>query len=135
MSARTLKGHHTTVVAHMPTAHREYAAWTPAAPRALGRADRPGHRRGGRRDPRAARVHPEQGFRACLGLLRLGERYGAERLEAACRRAQQLGACRYQQRRIDPAAAVSIASPCRNNPRLDLPHSRTTMCAGPRYFH
>jgi transposase len=35
----------------------------------------------------AARPHPEQGFRSCLGIIRLGDRYGTERLEAACRRA------------------------------------------------
>lgn len=35
----------------------------------------------------AGRAHPEQGYRASLGLMRLGARYGAERLEAACGRA------------------------------------------------
>ena len=33
------------------------------------------------------RTHPEQGFRAALGVMRLFREYGAERLEAACRRA------------------------------------------------
>ena len=33
-----------------------------------------------------AKPHPEQGFRACLGILRLEKSYGAQRLEAACRR-------------------------------------------------
>ena len=32
----------------------------------------------------AERPHPEQGYRSCLGILRLGKRYGDERLEAAC---------------------------------------------------
>lgn len=35
----------------------------------------------------ASKEHPQQGFRACLGVLRLGDKYGAERVEAACRRA------------------------------------------------
>ena len=43
-----------------------------------------------------SRPHPEQGYRACLGLLRLGERYGPPRLEAACARALQVGAISYQ---------------------------------------
>jgi hypothetical protein len=30
-----------------------------------------------------SRSHPEQGFRACLGILRLVRSYGRERLEAA----------------------------------------------------
>ena len=38
------------------------------------------------------RRHPEQGFRACLGVMRLGKEYGAERLEAACARALALAA-------------------------------------------
>lgn len=35
----------------------------------------------------AERPHPEQGFRACLGILRLGKRFGEDRLEKACARA------------------------------------------------
>ena len=34
----------------------------------------------------ADRPHPEQGFRACLGILALARSYGSERLDAACRR-------------------------------------------------
>ena len=34
-----------------------------------------------------SRPHPEQGYRTCLGIIRLGKRYGEPRLEAACRRA------------------------------------------------
>ncbi len=37
------------------------------------------------------RPHPEQGYRACLGLLNLAKTYGEQRLEAACRRALTLG--------------------------------------------
>lgn len=37
------------------------------------------------------RPHPEQGYRACLGLLNLSGTYGEERLEAACRRALAIG--------------------------------------------
>ena len=37
------------------------------------------------------RPHPEQGYRACLGLLNLSRAYGEERLEAACRRALTIG--------------------------------------------
>ena len=35
--------------------------------------------------------HPESGRRACLGLMRMGEKYGDERLEAACARALAIG--------------------------------------------
>jgi transposase len=40
------------------------------------------------------RAHPEQGYRACLGVLNLSRSYGAKRLNAACARALQLKALR-----------------------------------------
>jgi hypothetical protein len=39
-----------------------------------------------------AKPHPEQGFRACLGILRLERTYGSQRLEAAARRGNDIGA-------------------------------------------
>ena len=33
------------------------------------------------------RPHPEQGFRSCIGILRLAREYGEARLDAACARA------------------------------------------------
>ncbi len=44
----------------------------------------------------ASRPHPQQGFRSCLGIMRLGKSYGTARLEAACRRALTIGACSYK---------------------------------------
>jgi transposase len=116
----------------MPTAHREYAAWTPqrlvrwAAQTGPATAAVVG-------EILATRVHPQQGFRACLGLLRLGERYGSDRLEAACRRAQQLGAYRYRsvesilQRGLD-------RQPLPEQPALDLPTAHDHV-RGPGYYH
>jgi hypothetical protein len=43
-----------------------------------------------------SRKHPELGYRSCLGVLRLGNRYSNERLEAACRRALAMNVCSYQ---------------------------------------
>ncbi len=40
-----------------------------------------------------SKPHPEMGYRSCLGILRLGQRYSSERLEAAARRAVSTGAC------------------------------------------
>ena len=71
----------------------------------------------------ATRVHPQQGFRSCLGILRLSERYGGERLEAACEHALQVGAASYrsvrsillvgldrrQEPTAEPAASRSLA--------------------------
>ena len=43
-----------------------------------------------------SREHPEQGYRSCLGILRLGKLYGRDRLEAASKRALAIGAASYK---------------------------------------
>lgn len=43
----------------------------------------------------AQRRHPQQAFRAAMGIIRLGKLYGNERLEAACRRAYVMNAISY----------------------------------------
>jgi hypothetical protein len=40
--------------------------------------------------------HPEQGYRACLGLMRLTRGYDTARMEAACGRALALDSCSYK---------------------------------------
>lgn len=86
-----LKGRHTTVAEHMPKAHREYAEWTPQ--RLLAWAGKAGPATAAVIEQiMAQRLHPQQGFRSALGIMRLGKQYGDDRLEAACARAEQLGA-------------------------------------------
>jgi len=89
------RGRHTTITEHMPKAHQAYLEWTP--PRLI--------RWAGKTGPSTAelvetimrsRAHPQQGFRACLGLMRLGKTHGAERLEAACQRALTIGGLSYK---------------------------------------
>ncbi len=103
-----IKGRHTTAPEHMPEAHRQMGDWTPE--RLVRWAEKTG--------PATAalistvmreRRHPQQAYRACLGILRLGKHYGDARLEAACRRALTLGTHRYRsiasilERRLDEA--------------------------------
>ena len=89
------RGRHTTVAQHMPSGHRAYAEWTPqrlvrwAEQSGPATTELIGH-------ILATRVHPQHGFRSCLGIMRLGQRYGDARLEAACRRALALGAHAYK---------------------------------------
>ena len=45
---------------------------------------------------RKERQHPQQAYRSCLGILRLGNHYGEGRLEAACRRAFAAGIYSYK---------------------------------------
>src|SRR5271165_6011824 len=85
---------HTTVSEHMPSSHRRYAGWTVERIREDAR----------RIGPATAalceqilesRPHPEQGYRACLGIVRLARSFGPERLEAAAERAIEIGARTY----------------------------------------
>jgi transposase len=90
-----VRGRHTTVSAHMPHSHQQHLAWTPA------RLIRWGRTLGPAVEALVttmldARAHPEQGYRSCLGLLRLGKQYGEERLDAACARALAGGARSYR---------------------------------------
>jgi transposase len=122
---------HTTVREHMPSSHQRYADWTPERLR----------RQAGEigRNTSALveiilreRAHPEQGFRACVGIVRLAKSYGRERLEAACARALDIGARSYssvnsilkndldRRRPVTPADGPAIAH---DNIR------------GPTYFH
>lgn len=68
----SLPGQHTTQTAHMPKAHQQYAEWTPE--RVIRWAEQTGAATGHVVSTiLAARAHPQQGFRACLGILRLGK--------------------------------------------------------------
>lgn len=89
------RGGHTTVADHMPSSHRAHAKWT--AERILRWISKTGPlTRQVAESILASRLHPEQGFRSCLGLIRLAERVGNERMENACRRALRVGATRYK---------------------------------------
>ncbi len=72
-----------TIPDHMPDSHRFQAEWTPE--RLIKWAGKVG--------PNTSeyitkvmqtRPHPEQGFRSCLGILKLGDTYGGKTLEKAC---------------------------------------------------
>ncbi len=94
-SRSLLKGRHTTVAEHMPKSHRQYAEWTPQ--RLIRWAEKTGAATAGVvQTILARRAHPQQGYRSCLGIMRLGKSFGEDRLEAACRRALKLGSCSYK---------------------------------------
>ena len=89
------KGRFTTVKEHMPKAHQEYAEWSPE--RLIRWAEKTGpYTAKWVECVLASRPHPEQGFRTCMGVMRLGGKCGSERLEAACRRALHLNALTYK---------------------------------------
>lgn len=84
------RGKHTTLPEHMPESHRRHMQWTPGRLLNWGQKIGPGTRAVVQWQLEN-RPHPEQGYRACLGLLNLAKTYGEERLEAACRRALTIG--------------------------------------------
>lgn len=89
------RGMHTTIPEHMPSHHRFRADWT--RERVLAWAGKSGDSVRQVADAiMAGRMHPEQGFRACMGLISLGKRFGTSRLEAACARAVEAKAFTYQ---------------------------------------
>ena len=89
------QGRFTTEPPHMPEAHRRHAEWTPG--RIVAWAERTGPATAGLVTAiMAGRPHPEQGFRSSLGIMRLGRRYGDERLEAAAVRALAIRAHSYR---------------------------------------
>ena len=125
------RGAHTTVAEHMPKAHRAHAQWTPARLQSWG-ATIGAHTAQIVEHLLQSKSHPEQAYRACLGLLALARQYGNERLEAAS------------------ALAVNLNSPTRKSvlsilrsgrdqqsngakDELDLPEHANVR--GPDYYH
>jgi len=118
-----IKGKPSTLKEHMPSHHKRYqelyVEWTPD--RVIGWAKQIG--------PCVAaavtaimesKAHPEQGFRSCLGVIRLARTWGNDRVETACQRAISLNACSYKyiklilegggdQRPVTKQLTVSIA--------------------------
>jgi transposase len=122
---------HITVRDHMPSSHQRYVDWTPERIK----------RQAGEIGSNTAafveiimreRTHPEQGFRASIGIMQLVKSYGRERVEAACARALEIGARSY----------TSVKSILKNNLDAKRPASAADGPAiehnnirGPGYFH
>jgi transposase len=90
----SVRHRHTTISEHMPSAHRRYAEWTPA--KMMSEAAKIGPATIALVEAiMKAKPHPEQGFRSCLGIMRLVKTYGAARVEAASQRGNDIGATTY----------------------------------------
>jgi transposase len=112
-------GGFTTEPGHRPKSHQRHVEWSPD------RLVRWGLSVGSATGTLVQRIleskpHPEQGYRACLGLLRLGKQYTSVRLEAACFRALRSGATRYGS--VKPILEHGLDQvPIEDQTRLDLP--------------
>jgi transposase len=90
-----VKGRPTTDKAHMPEAHAKHLEWTPERLISWGRKIGDSCARAVR-EIIESKPHPEQGYRACLGIMRLSRDYGSLRLNAACERALRFDTCSYR---------------------------------------
>jgi hypothetical protein len=121
----------TTVSEHRPKAHQRHLEWTPSRLVDWARTSGPATAELFDRIM-ASKPHPEQGYRACLGILRLAKQYSSQRVEAAARRALALRACSYPsiksilQCNLDSQPIEPAAEP---KPPLDHPNIR-----GSEYF-
>ena len=123
---------YTTVAEHMPSNHRLYAEWNPERIEkwAASVGESVALVCGG---IMRSRPHPEQGFRACLGIMRLVKLYEKDRCEAACQRALAAGAVSYRsiesilRRGLDRMPLFSQATP---DPLPNHEHIR-----GPEYYN
>jgi transposase len=115
----------------MPSSHRRYADWT--IERIRGAAASIGPATAALCDLiLERRPHPEQGFRACLGIVRLVRPFGATRLEAAATRAIEIGTLSYRSVRSILDHKLDCAPP--PPPVEDVPLLHANI-RGPRYYH
>ena len=125
-------GGHTTIDAHRPKSHQRYLEWTPE--RLVRWASTIGPFTATLVDKiLQSRPHPEQGFRSCLGILRLGKTYGSDRLEAASARACNLNACSYQS--VKSILRTGLDRQSELEPPLDRPPIQHTNIRGTDYFN
>lgn len=126
------KGGFTTDPSHRPKAHREHLAWPPS--RLIHWAEQTGpHTAGIVRRLLEERPHPEQGYRPCLGILRLGSRYTPERLEAACKRAMGIRGISYRSIKSILDTGLDRLDPEGEQTALSLPQKHDNL-RGPDYY-
>ena len=124
-------GKHSTLRDHMPAHHRFREDWTPE--RIKARAARVG--------PNVAifvevvmreRKHPEQGYRTCMGVIRLADKFGRDRLDAACHRALEINARSYSslQSILKNGLESKARARATDEPAISHPNIR-----GADYFH
>ncbi len=130
-----IKGKHTTLPPHMPPEHQALAGWD--ANRLLNWAQAIGpHTEATVQHMLSARRHPQQSYRACMGVLQLSKSFGNSRVEAACSRALKINAANYRsinsilKNGLDRQDTTANASSAQSSLPLTHPNVR-----GPDYFH
>jgi len=122
---------HSTLPEHMPSSHRRFVDWT------LERIKREAAAIGPSTSALVdiimrERPHPEQGFRSCIGITRLAERYSGQRVEAACGRALEI-----RSRSLKSVKSILLNHLDRKRPEqaADEPAIVHKNIRGPGYYH
>ena len=125
------QGRHTTIKEHMPAKHQRYSEWSPE--RFTRWAAKIGPQTKVLTETLLVqRAHPQQAYRTLLGILRLGQSYGEQRLEAACDRALQINALSY--RSIESILKNGLdQKPLRNKENNSKPLQHNNI-RGPEYY-
>lgn len=117
---------------HRPKSHQAHLEWTPS--RMIGWAGKVG--------PHTAQLvqrilddkpHPEMGYRAVLGLIRLAAKYSLTRMEAAAERALCTGAIGYK--RVKSILENGLDTEPAPPPPAPRPSPDHENLRGPEYFH
>lgn len=127
------RGMHSTLPEHMPAAHRAHREWTPR--RLIDWAASIGPSSGRLvTHLLLAKPHPEQGYRACLGLLALARKFGNARLESACARALAIGA--HSRKSVASILAAGLdQQPLQQSLYEEVPLPEHPNVRGPKYYH
>lgn len=124
-------GKHTTLEEHMPKSHQKYLKWSPS--RIIQWAGNTGESTAKVvQTILTTRKLPEQGYRSCMGIMRLGKQFSSNRLEAACRRAIAIGAFNYKSIKSILEKGLDRVSLSNPEPQLPLDHDNVR---GSHYFN
>lgn len=126
------RGAHTTLPEHMPKSHRAHAEWSPK--RLIQWGESIGVSTGAIVEHLLrSKPHPEQGYRACLGLLALARQYGEPRLEGASALALRLGSPTRKSVLSILASGRDLQLTCGDARAIELPAHDNVR--GPGYYH
>ena len=127
-------GGYSTIPEHMPKSHRQHLEWTPT--RLIHWGESVGPKTGELIEAILEdRPHPEQGYRSCLGILRLAKQYGNERLEAACARAVLVRARSYRHVQSILKNGLDRVPPPETSPETSTPPAAHENVRGGDYYN
>ena len=128
----SVKGGYTTDFSHRPKSHQKHLDWSPS--RLINWGNTIGPKTATLcRQILESKPHPEQGYRACLGIMSLARRYGSERIEAASRRALDCRTTTYRSVKSILEHGLDHLASTESEAQLTLPTGHANV-RGPAYY-